>query len=64
MDNDATPEYIEPEKSIAISCTSSDELTKPMYMIDHTFAKQDGPPNLDEFEDVDTLVQEINWRFI
>lgn len=54
-DEQAVPEFIP-----TVSRTTSDEFTRPMYMIDHRCAKIDGPPDLpNDFEDEDTLVDAI-----
>jgi hypothetical protein len=58
---DSIPEYIEPETAyVTISRTTSDDMTTPMYMIDHTVARQDGPPDFRDEED--TVVQEVDWN--
>lgn len=63
---DSVPEYIEPEDSYpAVSRTTSDDFTVPMHMIDHTVARQDGPPAFADFDDeedtVVTVIEEVDW---
>lgn len=62
---DAIPEYVEPERSYpAVSRTTSDDFTVPMYMIDHTCARLDGPPDFHDEEDtvVETVVEDVDWN--
>ncbi len=57
----AIPEYVDPEVCRpTIGRTPSEEMTRPMYMIDHTLSRQDGPPDYDpDFDDEeDTVVEE------
>lgn len=53
-DEAAVPEFIP-----TVSRTTSDEFTRPMFMIDHTCARLDGPPELPDFDDEDTVVDAV-----
>jgi hypothetical protein len=62
---EAVPEYIPPE-GIAVARTSSDDLTKKMYSIDHRMARIDGPPDMvdgmsdfDVDTDVDVMIVDM-----
>lgn len=53
-------------REIAIPRTRSDELTGRMQMLDHRMARQDGPPDLHEWDEsdteVDVVIVDVWWK--